>query len=140
MAESEYQIVEGVPSVEDYQKLRSAVSWGNMNSEAVAVGLAHSLYTVYVLCNGTMVGFGRVVGDAATAFYLQDIIVRPDHQGRGVGKMIMDAAMAYIARHASTGAYVALMAAKGKEGFYLPYGFEIRPNERVGAGMWQSWK
>lgn len=135
-----YRLVEGVPSVKDYQTLRTAVGWGNMNGEAAAAGLAHSLYTVYVQCDGAVIGFGRVVGDAATAFYVQDIIVRPDHQGRGVGKMIMDAVMAYIAQHASTGAYVALMAAKGKEGFYLPYGFEIRPNEQVGAGMWQSWK
>jgi hypothetical protein len=33
--------------------------------------------------------------------------------------------------------YVNLMSAKGKEPFYKKFGFEERPNDKVGAGMTQ---
>jgi hypothetical protein len=47
--------------------------------------------------------------------------------------------MTYIKSKLDQGeiAYVALMAAKGKEGFYQKFGFEERPNDHLGAGMTQ---
>ena len=33
--------------------------------------------------------------------------------------------------------FVNLMVAKNRESFYAPFGFEARPNEKVGAGMTQ---
>jgi len=33
--------------------------------------------------------------------------------------------------------FVNLMSAKGKEAFYKKFGFEVRPNDKVGAGMTQ---
>ena len=40
---------------------------------------------------GRQVGFARVVTDRAVFAYLGDVFVLPEHRGRGVSKLIMDA-------------------------------------------------
>jgi GNAT superfamily N-acetyltransferase len=92
------------------------------------------------MSEGNTVGITRIVGDDATVFYIQDVIVNLAYQGKGVGHVMMKAVMNYIYNIACSGAVVGLMSAKGKEGFYKRYGFWERPNENFGAGMMQFWE
>jgi ribosomal protein S18 acetylase RimI-like enzyme len=140
MVERRFEIIERLPTVDEYFKLRQAVGWRNLSVEATATGLSKSLYSVCLFCDHCLIGFGRIVGDGGLVFYVQDIIVLPDFQGQGHGKRIMDAIMAYLKQNAPEGAFIGLMAAKDKEGFYLPYGFNIRPGENYGPGMGLVWK
>ena len=41
------------------------------------------------------VAFARVVSDRATFAYLGDVFVIPEYQGRGIGKMLMEAILAH---------------------------------------------
>ena len=82
---------------------------------------------------------GRILGDNGLAFYIQDVIVLPEYQGIGIGRQLMDRLMAYIRLHAKQNAFIGLMAAVGKESFYERYGFSIRPNQDLGAGMTMYW-
>jgi len=118
-----YQLVARDPTVGEYQRLRRAVGWGNMTDEGVAAGLPNSLFSVVLELGGEAFGCGRVVGDGGLYFYLQDVIVLPEHQGRGQGAAIMREVMAYLERACRPGAFVALMAAVGAEAFYERYGF-----------------
>jgi ribosomal protein S18 acetylase RimI-like enzyme len=68
-------------------------------------------------------------------FYIQDVIVHPHFQGKGIGKAMMKDLMNYLDRYASKGSFIGLMAAKGKERFYKSFGFAERPNDIYGAGM-----
>ena len=67
---------------------------------------------------------GRVVGDGAIFFYLQDIAVLPEHQGAGVGSQIVERLLADIARRAPPQAFVGLFASAGRAPFYERYGFQ----------------
>lgn len=133
----EVRLVEREPTVEEYQRLRRAVGWGAMTDEAVTAGLPRALYSVVLERDGEVVGCGRVVGDGGLYFYVQDIIVLPELRGRGLGARIMGSVMAYLERTARPGAFVGLMAAEGVEGFYEPYGFRRRPDDR--PGMFRAW-
>lgn len=132
MPHDEYQVVERVPSVEEYLALREAVGWGRLDERMTAQGLANALFTVCVLYEGDVIGCGRVIGDGGLYFYLQDIIILPRYQGNGLGKRLMGAIMAYVDAHALPGAFIGLMAAQGVSDFYTPFGFAVRPPERPG--------
>lgn len=128
----EYQIVECIPTVEEYLALREAVGWVRLDEQITARALANALFTVCILHKGKVIGCGRVIGDGGLHFYLQDIIVLPAFQGKGLGKRLIKAILAYLDEHALPGAFIGLMAAKGKSSFYTQFGFAVRPPERPG--------
>lgn len=134
----EYVLVERIPTVEEYRRLREAVGWENIDNEAIEIGLRNSLFSVCVIHKGEVIGCGRVVGDGGIYFYIQDIIVMPEFQQKGIGKRIMDAVMDYLSQHARPNAFIGLMAAKGVSKFYEKYGFQERPPDR--PGMFLIWK
>jgi GNAT superfamily N-acetyltransferase len=130
--QEEYQIVERIPTVEEYLALREAVGWERLNEQMTARALANALFSVCLLHNGKVIGCGRVIGDGGLHFYLQDIMVQPAYQGKGLGKRLMRAILAYLDEHALPGAFIGLMAANGKSSFYKQFGFAVRPPERPG--------
>jgi len=74
-----------------------------------------------------VIGMARVVGDGALFFYIQDVIVVPAHQGRGVGALLMGRVMDYLRGHAPEKAFVGLFAVEGTLPFYARYGFAVDP-------------
>jgi GNAT superfamily N-acetyltransferase len=132
MPSTAFHVVERIPTIEEYLALREAVGWGRLDELMTERGLAHALFSVCVLHDEQVIGCGRVIGDGGLYFYLQDIMVLPAYQGRGVGTQLMQAILAYLDDHALPGAFVGLMAAKGATGFYTKFGFAVRPPERPG--------
>jgi GNAT superfamily N-acetyltransferase len=120
------------PTLEEYQDLCAAVGWSEtINFAAAPASLAHSLFSIVVLDRGRAVtrpvGMGRIVGDGALFFYIQDIIVRPEYQGLGVGRKIVERLMGWLHVHAPERAFVGLFAAEGKDSFYARFGFMRHP-------------
>lgn len=135
-----YLLIERKITAEEMVALRQSVGWGIPDIESLSKGLYNSSYGVCAIAEDEIIGTARVVGDGATVFYIQDVIVKPTHQRMGIGHAMMENAMDYIGRNACTGAVVGLMSAKGKEDFYRRFGFWERPNENFGAGMMQFWE
>jgi ribosomal protein S18 acetylase RimI-like enzyme len=133
------EIIKVLPSSEDYNRLREAVGWRTHPEDVIAESLPLSLYCICAVENHQVIGMGRVLGDNGLAFYIQDVIVLPEYQGRGIGGQLMDRLMNYIRLHAKKNAFIGLMAAVGKEPFYERYGFSTRPNQDQGAGMTMYW-
>jgi len=127
-----YVLVERNPTLEEYQRLRRAVGWLDVETEATKIGLRNSLFSVCVILENKVIGCGRVIGGSGIYFYIQDIIVLPEFQGKGIGKRIMDAIMEYLKAHAGDGAFIGLMAARGVSKFYERYGFKNRPSDAPG--------
>ena len=78
---------------------------------------------------------GRVVGDGAMYFYIQDVIVDPYYQQVGIGSVVMEYIEHYLSVSAKKGSTIGLLAAKEKEAFYAKYGYIKRPNDSLGNGM-----
>ncbi len=133
-----FNLIKRLPTVEELKTLHTAVAWNNIDDEGIATSLKNSLFGVVVTHNGKTIGCGRVIGDSAMYFYIQDIIVIPEFQGKGLGRLIMDAVMEYIASSARLHSFVGLMAAKDKSGFYVKYGFKERASDSPGMYIW--WK
>ena len=133
------EIIEILPNPTDYNYLRESVGWRTHPEDVIAESLPLSLYCICAVDNQQVIGMGRILGDNGLAFYIQDVIVLPEYQGRGIGGQLMDRLMAYIRLHAKKNAFIGLMAAVGKESFYERYGFTTRPNQDLGAGMTMYW-
>ena len=131
---------EEIPTSEEYIRLRQLVGWGMPAQSAIQPSLRNSLYCVCARSHGEIVGMARIIGDGGLVYYIQDVIVHPSRQGEGIGKRLMDRMMEYIRPRAVQNTIVGLMAAKGKEPFYQRYGFDLRPNEKSGAGMTIFWE
>jgi GNAT superfamily N-acetyltransferase len=130
-----FELVDRPPTAEEYNRLRAAVGWTVADPADAAAALAASLCAVVAVEDGRAVAMGRAVGDGRLVFYIQDLVVEPERQGRGLGAALMERLMASILSRAAPRAYIGLMAAVGKEGFYERFGFLRRPNERYGCGM-----
>lgn len=126
-----FKLLEQSPSVEEYQTLRNAVRWSPVSDQAVERSLKNSLYTVCAYIGKKIVGYGRVIGDGGIYYYIQDVIVLPEFQGRGIGRKIMISIMNYL-EDADPSAFFGLMAAKNFSSFYKPYGFKERPPDAPG--------
>ena len=70
-------------------------------------------------------------------FLIADVMVRPDHQGSGIGRKMIELINEWFEDLGSDGRCIMinLMATKGNEGFYQRLGYTTRPNETMGAGM-----
>jgi ribosomal protein S18 acetylase RimI-like enzyme len=70
---------------------------------------------------GRTVGMGRVLSDGVSDAYIQDLVVRNDYRGRGIGTMILSALLEHCTSAGIT--WIALIAEPGTEAFYIPLGF-----------------
>ena len=119
-----------------FLSLRESVGWKGIDFQ-VEKALESGLYNVLAKDGEQVVGMGRLVGDGIMYWYVQDVIIKPEYQGKGIGKAIMEFIMRHIEENSlpNTTVTVGLMAAKGKDGFYEKLGFIKRPSEIYGAGM-----
>ena len=80
---------------------------------------------------------GRIVGDGAVICYVQDLVIRPDLQGSGLGSELLQRLIAHVKSlgFPDTTMMLALMCAKGREEFYIKNGFTPRPTPDLGPGM-----
>ncbi len=126
-------------SEKDYNRLRKAVAWEEIPSRAAQTGLNNSKLIVVAVADGVPVGMARVLSDGGYIRYIADVIVHPDYQGLGIGRSKLNMIMSYIRESGEEGVrlLVCLLAAKGKEDFYMKFGFQERPNDDLGAGMSQ---
>jgi ribosomal protein S18 acetylase RimI-like enzyme len=129
-------VIERTPTTEEYQHLRRSVGWTDVDDDAASRGLSRALTSFCLVTDrGDVVGIARVIGDGGIYFYVQDVIVDEAYRGRGHGRALMDAVMAFVAQRATRGAFVGLMAARDVAAFYEPYGFVRRPPDRPGMAM-----
>ncbi|WP_019028625.1 GNAT family N-acetyltransferase [Colwellia piezophila] len=123
------------PTVEGFLRLRKKVGWGELDANLAEKSLTNSLFHVSICCEGQLIGMGRVVGDGAMYFYIQDVVVDPDYQKLGIGTVLMDTIEGYLCYTAQKGATIGLLAAQGNESFYQRYAYIQRPSNALGHGM-----
>lgn len=80
---------------EEVLSLYDSVGWTNYTKrpEMLKAAYAASLMALGAYEDNQLVGIIRVVGDGASILYIQDIIVLPECQRRGIGKQLLLSAL-----------------------------------------------
>jgi len=122
---------------EEFNILFCSVGWDAPELEQLQIALNNSICTFSLYEDCKLIGMARLLGDRAMSFYIKDFVIIPENQNKGNGKLLMNAIISTIKNKLANGYKVSieLISSKGKEGFYEKFGFEKRPSDYDGAGM-----
>ena len=130
-----YTLVIGVPSVEDYCRLRVSAGLSPKSPEAAAAGLPNTLFGVVIVEDARVIGMGRAIGDGGLFYQLVDIAVEPAHQRRGLGKAIVGKLVEYLQQSAPDGAHVSLIADGPAQHLCSQFGFKPTAPDSIGMAF-----
>lgn len=89
----------------------------------------------YTVCSAyidqKIIGFGRAISDSQYQSAIYDIVVLPEFQNQGVGKLIMKALLEKLPNSGP----VLIFVAPGKQDFYRKFGFG---NLKTGMGLFPN--
>jgi len=105
----------------DWNQIRDALKQAGMGyytPEQHQVAFQNSFAVVFAFDGDNLIGFGRAMADGAYQAAVYDIVVLPEYQKRGIGRLIMERILEKIA-HCN----IILYANIGREGFYEKLGF-----------------
>ncbi|MBQ3253570.1 MAG: GNAT family N-acetyltransferase [Acholeplasmatales bacterium] len=119
--------------------LYQSVGWKAPCIEQVTTALKNTIATFTCYDSNVPVGMVRLIGDGGMSFYIKDFAVIPSYQGKGVGNLLMEALEKYIKNIKNKEWAVSLELISSKEAinFYKKHGFDERPCDSDGPGMFK---
>ncbi len=128
---------ENILTAEDVILFQRKMNWVEDPKAQWEKSLQNTIYSIVAMKDNEIVAMGRLLGDAAIYWYINDVFVLTEYQGCGIGREIVSRLIQYVKKNSLSGteASVCLMCAKGKEVFYEKLGFRTRPHEYEGSGM-----
>ena len=126
-------------NAEQFLHLYRSVGWDAPGLDQIEKALAGSVATFCAYDSEIPVGMARLIGDGGMSFYIKDFAVVPSCQGKGAGKILMAALEHYVQESKPLDCAVSLELISSREAvtFYKKYGFEERPCDWDGPGMFK---
>lgn len=108
--------------------------WGDGPSlEQTKLAMKYTLFRVSIWDGERIVAMARMNGDMGLNYYIKDVVVRPEYQGKGIGKMLISELKKFINNNGVKGTdiFVELCAVPDKIPFYEKFGFEANEAQRL---------
>jgi GNAT superfamily N-acetyltransferase len=105
----------------EVQEICAAVGWRRREPEAIARALENSLTVISIWESGLLVAFARATGDKVFNATVWDVVVRPSHQRRGLGILVMNELLKDLDSYKIP--LITLYADPGTDDFYKRFGF-----------------
>ena len=130
MDKLEYRIVEGPDKmkVDDVARLLKMTYWADQRpSEVIEKSMqGSSCYGIYLEDEEKLVGFGRVISDYATTYYLADVVIDAEYQRMGLGTALIS----HIESQLEYSGLRGILITRDARDLYRKFGFEVL-NDRV---------
>lgn len=128
--------IENNLSVNEYNNLRSSIGWDTKNTSVVLNAIKNSIIVKKAIFEDETVGMARVIGDGIY-YLIVDVLVVPEYQKKGIGKMLIDEIIKEVENRTKEGqkCSINLVSISGKEEFYEKCGFKKIPFDYTGYGM-----
>lgn len=122
------------PNIDEFNLLRDAVEWNieekGISNERAQESLNAAPFCVTAWDGDKIIGMVRMSGDTGMYGYIQDTIVLPEYQGKGVGKKMMDLILSKVKD--KKGYLLGVCPSKVSVEFYSSFGFIKRPENPNG--------
>jgi GNAT superfamily N-acetyltransferase len=108
--------------------------WNNAPSvEQTKLALDNTVFRISVFDNDRIVAMARMIGDLGLNYYIKDVIVRPEYQHKGIGRLMINELLKYIDENGikDTDIFVELCAMPDKIPFYEKFGFSANEAQRL---------
>lgn len=112
---------------EEYIDILNSVGWKIPSERLIELSLKNGQSIKYILNNKT-IGMARIVTDGGYAGLLMDVVVKPEYQGNGYGKILIENLLYHIKEQLLDGEemMIQLLSAPGKQNFYSKFGFKVK--------------
>ena len=120
-------------TAEEFISLWESV-WGDGPSlEQTKLAMEHTIFRVSVYDGDKAIAMARMIGDMGLNYYIKDVVVRPEYQGKGIGKTLIRELMEFVHNNGvkGTGVFVELAAVPDKVPFYEKLGFSANEAQRL---------
>ena len=108
--------------------------WGNGPSlEQTRLAMEHTLFRVSIYDGNKIVAMARMIGDMGLDYYIKDVVVKPEYQGKGIGRLLINELIKFIKENGvkDTEIFVELCAMPDKIPFYEKFGFDANEAQRL---------
>lgn len=114
-----------IPTLDEAKKLCESVGWTPPTNAALLKQIESASYLVTAEETETneIIGCAFLLGDNKTCYYIKDVIVHPDWQGRRIGTALMKALMEWLETKGAENATVGLFTGEHLASFYRGFGF-----------------
>lgn len=130
---SNYIIKHNELTAEQFIELWETV-WGDGPSlKQTELALKNTIFRISVWDEDKLVAMARMLGDMGLDYYIKDVVVRPEYQHQGIGRMMINELMNFINDNGVKGTeiFVELCAVPDKIPFYQKFGFESNEAQRL---------
>ena len=110
------------------------IVWGQGPTlEQTKLAMEQTLFRVSVFDDDKIIAMARMIGDMGLDYYIKDVVVRPDYQGKGIGRMLINELLKFVNNNGipGTSIFVELCAAPDKIPFYEKFGFDSNEAQRL---------
>ena len=108
--------------------------WGDGPSlEQTRLAMEHTLFRVSIYDGNEIVAMARMIGDMGLDYYIKDVVVKPEYQGKGIGRLLINELLKFINENGvkDTEIFVELCAMPDKILFYEKFGFNANEAQRL---------
>lgn len=122
----------------DFYNMRKSVGWRDIDIKQLEKALNNSMIVIGIYVENEIVAMGRLVGDYSCKAMLTDIIVKPEFQKNGYGKIIVSKILEISEKKLSYGERLLIEANPtfGNIGFYTNCGMIYEPEDQEGVWIW----
>ncbi len=120
-------------TAEEFIYLWNSVWCGAPTLEQVRLAMENSVFRVSVYDGEKIAAMARMIGDMGLCYYIKDVVVHPDYQKKGIGRLLINELLEFIKSNGISGTqiFVELCAMPDKIPFYEKFGFSANEAQRL---------
>ncbi len=120
-------------TAEEFISLWESVWDGAPSLAQTKLAMQNTIFRVSIYDGEKAIAMARMIGDMGLCYYIKDVVVRPEYQGKGIGRTLINELLKLVNNNGIKGTqiFVELAAVPDKMPFYEKLGFTTNEAQRL---------